>query len=295
MRIFGGERVKGIMERLGMKEDTPIEHRMITNAIINAQKKVENHHFEIRKHVLKYDDVMERQRNVIYLERNKILDGKDIREEVLDYITDISRKRVEQFCNEKINRSDWDFESLLQEIKTCFPIGNVKADDFAKMRKPEEIAEFLSAQGIKYYEIKEAELSFPIIRALERYIALRVIDEYWIQHLYGLDALREGIGLRAYGQMDPLVAYTKESFDMYQDMWDQIRTTVVRAIFSARPKAEPRHQESLYNIHQMGRGSETGGRSAGGRIVRREKQKVGRNDPCPCGSGKKYKKCCGAQ
>lgn len=295
MRIFGGDRVKAIMERLGMSDATPIEHRMITNAIENAQKKVENHHFEIRKHVLKYDDVMERQRNVIYTERNKILDGTDIRDDVFGYINDIAKKRVEIYCSEKINRSEWDFEALLQDIRTCFPIGSdVKIDDFDKMKKPEEISEFFASRGRKYYEIKEAELSFPVIRGLERYISLRVIDEYWIRHLYGLDALREGIGLRAYGQTDPLVAYTKESFEMYQEIWDQIRTTVVRAIFSARPKVEAQSQESLYNIHQMGRGMEGAGRSAGGRIVRREKQKVGRNDPCPCGSGKKYKKCCGA-
>ena len=294
MRIFGGERVKMIMDRLGMDESTPIEHRMISNAIENAQKKVENHHFEIRKHVLKYDDVMERQRNVIYKERNKILDGLDIRDDVMSYFDDIARMRVSIHCNEKINRGDWDFEALLQDIRTCFPIGDVKPVDLSKMRKAEEIAEFLATRGRKYYEIKEAELSFQVIRSLERYIALKVIDEFWIRHLYSLDALREGIGLRAYGQTDPLVAYTKESFEMYQEMWDQIRTTLVRAVFSAQPQMEPQHQESMYKINQMGHGTESGGRAAGGRIIRRESKKVGRNDPCPCGSGKKYKKCCGA-
>lgn len=299
MRIFGGDRVRGIMERLGMDDETPIEHPLISRSIENAQKKVENHHFEIRKHVLKYDDVMERQRNVIYVERNKILDGKDMREEVMGYIQSIADHRVSMYCNEHISRSDWDFEALLQDIRACFPVGNLTVDDFKQFRKPEEITDFLAVRGKKYYEIKEAEVSYDIVRALERYIGLRVIDELWIRHLYALDALRDGIGLRAYGQMDPLVAYTKESFDMYQDMWDQIRQTVVRAVFSARPQTQPvpQEKESMYKISSMGRGSESGvsgSRSAGGRIIRRESSKIGRNDACPCGSGKKYKKCCGA-
>jgi preprotein translocase subunit SecA len=296
MRIFGGDRVKSIMERLGMDDETPIEHSLISRSIENAQKKVENHHFEIRKHVLKYDDVMERQRNVIYVERNKIINGKDMREEVMGYIERIADHRVSIYCNEHIGRSDWDFEALLQDIRTCFPVGNITVDDFKQFRKPEEITEFLAVRGKKYYEIKEAEVGYDIVRALERYIGLRVVDELWIRHLYALDALRDGIGLRAYGQMDPLVAYTKESFDMYQDMWDQIRQTVVRAVFSARPQGPPpapQEKESMYKIKSMGRGSDSGSRTAGGRIIRRESSKIGRNDPCPCGSGKKYKKCCG--
>jgi preprotein translocase subunit SecA len=296
MRIFGGDRVKNIMERLGMDEDTPIEHSMISKSIENAQKKVENHNFEIRKHVLKYDDVMERQRNVIYSERNKILDGADMREDVFNFIQDIAKRRVNSFCNEHVNRNDWDIEGLLADIRTCFPIGKVEPDDFKKFKKNEEILDFLTERGRKFYENKEAEVGYEMTRALERFIGLKVLDELWIRHLYGLDALREGIGLRAYGQTDPLVAYTKESFEMYQDMWDQIRQTVVRAVFSARPQTAPPAEEaqSAYSIKSMGQGPVEGARGSGGRIIRRQKDKVGRNDPCPCGSGKKFKKCCGA-
>ncbi len=295
MRIFGGDRVKGIMERLGMDDDTPIEHNMISKSIENAQKKVEAHHFEVRKHVLKYDDVMERQRNVIYVERNRILDGEDIRDEVFDYIGSIASVRAERYCNDKVNHADWDYEELFQDIQTCFPIGDASVDDFKEFRKSHEVAEFLAKRGKKYYEIKEAEIGYDHVRLLERFIGLKVIDELWIRHLYGLDALRDGIGLRAYAQTDPLVAYTKESFEMYQDMWDQIRQAVVRTVFSARPQSAPQpdKEESMYKISSMGRGAGGSGRS-GGRIIRREKTKVGRNDPCPCGSGKKYKKCCGA-
>ncbi|MBU1023756.1 preprotein translocase subunit SecA, partial [bacterium] len=296
MRIFGGDRVKNIMERLGMDENTPIEHPMISRSIENAQKKVENHHFEIRKHVLKYDDVMERQRNVIYFERNKILDGVDIRDDVMAYIDSIAQVRVEKYCNEKINRSEWEYEELLQDIQTCFPIGKVTIEDLTNFRKSSEISEFLAGRGKKFYENKEAEIGYEMVRLLERFIGLKVIDELWIRHLYGLDSLRDGIGLRAYAQTDPLVAYTKESFEMYQDMWDQIRQSVVRTVFSARPqgKPQPEKEESMYKISSMGRGNESGGMQAGGRIVRREATKTGRNDPCTCGSGKKYKKCCGA-
>ena len=286
MRIFGPDRIKNAMNMLGLPEDVPIEHKWITSAIEKAQKKVEAHNFEIRKHVLKYDDVMEKQRTSIYRERNQILEGKNINEELHQWRDDIVDNYANKYMDPKITRADQNPAEFLHDCKTVFPIGKRIEPDSVLNMPHEQLIEMVKKLAHELYEAKEGDVGPEDMRKLERYIALNVIDKMWVDHLYGLDGLRAGIGLRAYAQVDPLVAYTKESFLMFKALWATIKQMTLRTIFQARLVKE---EKSVYqNLN------ETHGDGAPVKRQRKVATKVGRNDPCPCGSGKKYKKCCGA-
>jgi len=290
MRIFGGDRVKELMDRFGLDEDTPIESNMVSRQLENAQKKVEAHNFESRKHILKYDDIMERQRTVIYRERNAILDGKDIKDTALTYVDETVTSAVDEYCDPKLRKSDWNFEGLLTHLRTCIPYGDTVKFPELENKEREQLIEMLSKQGRKLYGLKEQmiESTGMSMRDLERFMVLNVIDRHWVDHLRGLDDLKSGVGMQSYAQKDPLVVYTKESHDMFKAMLRRFKEHSLRAIFGAQVV---RREKSVYDSAI----TSTHGGAVGRRkpVVKSEKEKVGRNDPCPCGSGKKFKQCCG--
>jgi len=310
MRIFGSDRIKGIMDTLGMEEGQDIQHPFITRAIATAQRRVEEHNFEIRKHLLDYDNVMNRQREVIYEERRRILFGEDtksyiheIMEEVLDYALDT-------YLNEKVRFDEWDFGGLRQYLESRL---SIKTDDLAlEESNRADIREVLFERIKKAYDDKENTIGSEMARYLERMILLQVVDSRWKDHLYSMDGLREGIGLRAYGQRDPLIEYQHEAYAMFMDMIDRIKEETLEYLFKIKTaKEEPERpvfdisRQSMVHEQKTGFGDlpvtdAGGGVSYQGQLpeesaptYKREAPKVGRNDPCPCGSGKKYKKCCG--
>jgi len=291
MRIFGGDRVKEMMDRFGMEDDVPIESGLVSRQIENAQKKVESHNFDIRKHVLKYDDIMERQRTVIYRDRNAILDGEDMKEKILEYIDDVVKAAVYDNCDPKLKKPDWNLEALLTKVRTFLPLGDtIKLPDLEN-RDHEELIEMIGAQGRKLYELKEKHINSAgmDMRELERYVALNLIDRHWVDHLRSLDDLRDGIGMQSYAQKDPLVVYTKESHLLFEEMYRVYKEESLRFIFASQvvKKEKSIYDSALTASH----GGRAGRRQK--QVVKKETDKVGRNDPCPCGSGKKYKKCCG--
>ncbi len=289
MRIFGGDRVKALMDRFGMEEDMPIESGMVSRQIENAQKKVEGHNFETRKYVLKYDDIMERQRSVIYRERNAILDGEDFKPTILQYIEDIVRAAVMEYCNPNLKKHEWDLEGLLTKLRTVIPIGGTIRIPDIEEKNFDELVELLTQQGQKLYELKEKQImeSEMDMRDLERYVVLNMIDRHWVDHLRGLDDLRQGIGMQSYAQKDPLVVYTKESHLLFEAMRRRMKEHSLQFIFAAKVVKK---EKSIYETAMT---ATHGGRPGRRTPVRKsQKEKIGRNEPCPCGSGKKYKKCC---
>ena len=316
MKMYGGERVEALMEFLKIEEEIPIESRLLTRSIENAQKKVEGRNFEARKHVLQFDDVMNKQRTVIYDERRRILEGGDLRDQTLGFI----RSAVERVVNNNVvahgRNVEVDYEALALEARQNFPMPTLEPEHFqgktqAEMaellydmvfilyeRKEEEIGRFILWQNNP--EISEAELAArareagePSMRELERVITLKSIDENWIDHLNMLDHLRSGVSLRGYGQQDPVVVFAQEAFDAFENMKEQVQLDVIRKLFMVRLQVqEPIERKSAYNIRGAGR-AEPGMTDEMGKRVseRRLAEKLGRNMPCYCGSGKKYKKC----
>lgn len=285
MRLFGSENISGIMDRLGIEEDMPIEHSMITKSIETAQKRVENRNFDIRKHVLQYDDVMNQQRELIYKQRRQVLTGENLKDNILEMIETSVARAVSAYAPEGVYPEEWDLKGLLDYAEQLFlPDHQLSPEELEGMGR-QELQDFLAERSHEAYEAREQELGSDTMREIERVIMLRVVDDKWMDHLDAMDQLREGIGLRAYGQKDPLIEYKFEGYEMFQNMIDTIQDEVVRYIFRVsvvQPQQEQRRQvvENRY--------AEEGSKQP----VRKE-NKVGRNDPCPCGSGKKYKKCCG--
>ncbi len=285
MRIFGSDRISGLMNKLGMEEDMPIENKMVTKAIENAQKRVEAHNFDIRKHLLEYDDVMNKQRTEIYSFRKEILKGENLKDRIFEMVEEVLEELILIYCPEEKHPEEWDMKGLRDAVYGVF---SVTADVSPQNR--DDLRESLSSLIRGAYEQKESEAGSDVIRYLERVILLQVIDTQWKDHLLGMDHLKEGIGLRGYGQKDPLVEYKKEAFDVFAEMTSRISTEVVSRLFKIQiqraeaVRKEPARQARFsYNRGEGSSPSEP---------VRRGK-KVGRNDPCPCGSGKKFKKCCG--
>jgi preprotein translocase subunit SecA len=281
MRLFGSEKIRGIMDKLGVDEDQPIEHPIISKAIESAQKKVESYHFDIRKHLLEYDDVMETQRRVIYQERKKILTRENLKDSVLsimnDYLTEIAETYIP-----KDQVGVWDLEGFVSELKNTF---NIDIDiQKIKERTYDEILSMCKERISNRYEEKEREIGPELLRQAEKFIMLRVVDTHWIEHLENMDFLKEGIGLRAYGQRDPLIEYKKEAYEMFQDMLSGIRRDISRFLMRLEITPEKIENKPVAVISQ-----------SQGSTARKplKTKKIGRNDPCPCGSGKKYKYCCG--
>ena len=291
MRLFGSDRIKGMMETMGLDEDTPIDAKILSGAIENAQKNVESRNYQTRKNVLEYDDVMNTQRKVIYGQRSQVLEGEDLQQQVAHMMEVVAERNVNAAFGEQAHISRSDFLSLLSHFDgICFPKGAWSYTDEAlsTLTKEQAAADLLSIMKT-YYQKKEAVLTSPVMRELERVVTLRVVDEYWMDHLDAMTDLRQGIGLRAYGQNDPVVEYKREGYEMFENMIDSIREEIVRRMFlvQVKPQTEIK-REKVAKVTSEG--------GAGDKTVKRQPQvrkaKVGRNDPCPCGSGKKYKNCC---
>jgi preprotein translocase subunit SecA len=300
LRIFGSERISGLMAKLGMEEGQPIEHSMITKAIENAQHKVEAHNFDIRKHLLEYDDVMNKQREVIYSRRREVLEADNIREQIKEMQDEVLEEIFEAHIPADAYADDWDLTGLKEAIGQQFGVPLVLTPEDVANFSREALLEHVQAKLARYYAEK-AQAVGPEFSGLERWVTLQVIDKHWKDHLLAMDHLKEGIGLRGYGQKNPLNEYKREGFDMFATMLDRIDADVVEYLYKAQiasangvpVQQHPPRQRTLAH-----RGSLTGeagdGEAVAVKTVRRQGEKVGRNAPCPCGSGKKYKKCCGA-
>jgi preprotein translocase subunit SecA len=341
MRIFGSDRIAGLMQRLGMEEGVPIEHKMVTNAIARAQKQVEAQNFSVRKHLLEYDDVMNKQRESIYSLRRELLEGKihitdeesvESREYLLTLAEELLDSTVETYAGDQVDPEERDIDAMLQAVSEIYGLDPTEFGDVdLEGMKPEEITDALWAPILQKYEAKETLVPAEILRRVERDIMLQIVDAQWKDHLYSLDHLKEGIGLRGYGQRDPLVEYKKESFALFTAMKDRVEEEIVRYLWRLTPVAGDGSQEAAVRPPAPARrppqqitlsspstspppspfgavggsapppsvrqGTPRPARTGGDDVIRqvkRDEPKVGRNDPCPCGSGKKYKKCHGA-
>ncbi|MFA5093692.1 MAG: preprotein translocase subunit SecA [Candidatus Omnitrophota bacterium] len=312
MRIFGSDRIKFIMEKLGMEEGQPIEHAIVSKSIETAQKRVEAHNFEIRKQLLEYDNVMNKQREVIYAERRSVLEGKDLSEYVAAMIENGLDDAMDRFMDPKLHQDEWDYKGLREwfQGKLGIPLPFTGEELFAGTREQGRVK--LLEVINKHYEKREFILGADVARHIEKTILLEMIDSKWKEHLYAMDGLKEGIGLRAYGQVDPLVEYKNEGFAMFEEMMNRIQDDALEFLFKVQviSREEPKgvfdsvpqqmiHRDigslaSRAAFAAEGQSPQASPQDAKQAPVEREAPKVGRNDPCPCGSGKKYKKCCGA-
>lgn len=291
MRLFGSERLTGIVNALGLEDDQPIEHKMLSNAIENAQKRVEGKNFDIRKHVLQYDDVMNKQREVIYAQRRQVLNGENLKDSFVKMLDGMADSIIQAYCHESPHPDYWDWDGIIGYSENIFlPHGALDSyrNDLDGVTK-EGLKEKLLEIATTMYQTKELELGSELMRELERVVLLRVVDEKWMDHIDAMDQLRYGIGLRAYGQRDPVIEYKFEGFEMFEEMIRNIQNDSVKILLRSRIDREHAPQrEKVAEPVTASHGDEPK------KPVQRSSDKVGRNDACPCGSGKKYKKCCGA-
>jgi preprotein translocase subunit SecA len=293
LRIFGGERITGIMETLGMEEGEPIEHKWISKAIENAQAKVEGHNFDIRKHLIEYDDVMNQQREVIYRHRRKALGDKSLKPSMLEMIREKAQEITDLYTDDRTLPGEWDLKGLFETVfqQFNFRLQGINGDKTEEL-KPEDLSLLISDTAISEYEKREAVIGPEDFRNLERFIMLQTVDSLWKDHLLSMDHLKEGIGLRGYGQQDPLILYKKEGFELFQDMISRIREETLGILFRVQ-LSEPENLNDLRRPKEQKLIFSSGEKAEKKKPVKRTGKKVGRNAPCPCGSGKKYKKCCG--
>jgi preprotein translocase subunit SecA len=298
LRIFGSDRISGIMEKLGMEEGEPIEHGLVSRAIENAQKKVEAHNFDIRKHLLEYDDVMNRQRTVIYDMRREILDREDLSEFVEELADEVAEEVVLPYCDDKGGGDSWDYEALAVQVESVFGFRLEVPEADRHRMTPVALGELVREGARESYRRQEAENGPEVMRYLEKMFTLSTVDALWKDHLLSMDHLKEGIGLRGYAQKDPLKEYQREGFDLFTDLVYRMKEETLRRLYHVRVRREeneepakvvaahvPKPRKMAYS-HGDGSQGVTPTRHAA-------HEKIGRNDPCPCGSGKKYKKCCG--
>ncbi len=290
MRLFGSERMTGIVNALGLEEDQPIEHKMLSGAIENAQKRVEGRNFQIRKHVLQYDDVMNQQRQIIYEQRQSVLNGESMRDYILKMLRNIISESTERYVGIAKGADEWNLNGLIEYLETIYlPTGAVtfSRDDLEYLTK-EELEDKLYDAGLSAYEQKEAEFTPEKMRELERVILLKTVDSKWMDHIDDMDQLRNGINLRAYAQHDPVIEYKFEGQNMFEEMVASIREDTIKHLFHVRLEAPPERKMAAEPIRAGLAGEEE-------QKPMQKSDKVGRNDLCPCGSGKKYKKCCGME
>ena len=297
LRLFGSDNISSIMDRLGMGEDDPIEHKLITRSIANAQKKVEGRNFDMRKHVLQYDDVMNQQREVIYAERRKVLKGENLREHILTMIGGIIEAEMNQYANEKLYPEEWSLDELIKDAESIYaPTGRLKLDELEEMSR-DEVQDFLNQMAEESYAQREQLFGEANMRELEKIIMLRVVDNRWMEHLDRMDMLREGIGLLAYGQRNPLIEYKIKGHEMFGQMIDSIQNDIASLIFRVNIITQEQQEAMEREAQQrMAAAKQTHGDQSDDAVKKqpvKNGEKVGRNDPCPCGSGKKYKNCCG--
>lgn len=291
MRLFGGDRFKNAIDMMKMPEGDSIKSPVLTRLIESAQRKVEGNNYGIRKHVLKYDDVMNKQREVIYAERKKLLEGADFRDNITAMIKDVIAGFVNTMTFEKEDCGDWDFKSLFMHLKAIFDIdmediSGLNTKDILK----DELIDMLTEHALKKYEAKENEFSPEKFREIERIVLLQVVDDKWMDHIDAMDQLKQGIGLRSMAQEDPARAYAIEGFDMFEAMNEAIKEDTLRILFHVEDPSKVKRREQNKNIKEGFEGDNAGEKK---KPYVRKTKKVGRNDPCPCGSGKKYKNCCG--
>ena len=287
MRLFGSDRVRGMVEALGLPENEPIEHNMLSKAIENAQKRVEGRNFSIRKHVLQYDDVMNQQRNVIYTERQKVLNGENLRDNIVKMIRDSVVRTVDQHCSVSEYPDDWNFAALAEVVNVIyttpenpFRVEDIDLEEITKDR----LKNIITDMAMEKYEAKEAEFG-DAMREVERVVLLRVVDKKWMDHIDDMDQLKNGINLHAYGQKDPVMEYKFEGFDMFDEMIQNISMETARTILNVSLQRKIERQQVAVPQQTAHDGTVT-------QAPKKAQSKVGPNDPCPCGSGKKYKKCC---
>jgi preprotein translocase subunit SecA len=303
MRLFGSDRIQGVVDKLGMSDDDAIEASILSKSIEGAQKKVEGRNFSIRKHVLQYDDVMNRQREIIYSERRKVLQGEDLKEYIFSMIEKLIEEVVEVHAMGSEYPEEWDMVGLSEKLKVIFmPVEPLEYEDIEKLDK-ETLRGDILRMATEMYDKKEEEIGKEKMRDLERVILLRVVDSKWIDHIDAMDQLKQGIGLRAIGNEDPVRAYQMEGFDMFDEMIQNIQEEMVKYMYHVT--IETKTQRKKLTTIEDEKGSDLDYRQgmragAPNSAPSNEKakpfvsdKKVGRNDPCPCGSGKKYKKCCG--
>ncbi len=288
MRLFGSEKLMGMFNALGVPENEQIEHKMLSNAIEKAQMKIENNNYGIRENLLKYDEVMNEQRETIYEERRRVLDGENMRNVIMKMVTDIVENAVDMSISDEQGPEDWDLAELNSLLLPVVPLEPIKLREDQTGMKKNELKHMLKEAATRLYEAKEAEFpSAEQIREIERVILLKVIDNKWMAHIDDMDQLREGIGLQAYGQRDPLVEYKMSGYDMFESMAAAIREDTVRILLHIRVEQKV-EREPAAKVTGTNKDN-----SAAQAPKRREVRKIYPNDPCPCGSGKKFKQCCG--
>jgi preprotein translocase subunit SecA len=291
LRIFGAERISSIMDKIGIEENQPIEHKMISKAIENAQKRVEGQNFDIRKHLLEYDDVMNRQRQVIYEQRKKVLRGEDLWKDIEEMTEELVDDLIPDYIEKKQHPEEWNLKGLDDMVFKQFSL-KLNLSDPERGLNQEEIRETIISAVKAHLKKKEEDFGKPLMDHLIRMIMLQSIDTRWKDNLLGMDHLKEGIGLRGYGQKDPIREYQKEGYEMFMDMVYRIKTDTIEKLCRVQIQREEEVEEMQEKQRQdyiMSRGEDT----AAPKTVKRDHDKIGRNDPCPCGSGKKHKKCCG--
>lgn len=286
MRLFVSDRIKEMVEKLGMDDDMQIEANILSKSIESAQKKVEGRNFGIRKHVLQYDDVMNRQRSIIYSERQKVLEGDSLKEHVAGMIEAVIDDAVLRYTADSNFSEEWDIPKLVEYLHTVFLPREALTTENLRNITRDELKDKLKQIALDIYEAKEEEVGSERMRELERVLLLRVVDTKWIDHIDAMEQLKQGIGLRAIGQQDPVQAYQIEGFDMFNEMIKFIEEDTVKYLFHVTVETQTKREV-------VAKETGTGGSDQPKAPVKRTDQKVGRNDPCPCGSGLKYKKCHG--
>lgn len=287
MRLFGSEKLMGVFKSLGVAENEQIEHKMLSNAIEKAQQKIEGNNYGVRKNLLDYDQVNNEQREIIYKERRRVLDGENMRDSIYKMITDTVEHAVEMCFSDDVDTEEWDLEEFNSVLLPTIPLKALTKED-VKGKKKKQVEQELKEAAVKLYEEKEAE--FPEaeqLRELERVILLKVIDQKWMDHIDDMDQLRQGIGLQAYGQRDPRVEYKMQAYEMFDNMINNIQETTVRLLYHVRIEQKV-EREQVAQVTGTNK-DESGPKKP----IQREENKIYPNDPCPCGSGKKYKQCCG--
>ncbi len=294
LRIFGSHRVSFVMEKLKVPENEAIEHGMISKAIEGAQKKVEAHNFDIRKHLIDYDDVMNRQREVIYNQRKEVLAGENIRETIEAILDEMVDDMVAAFCPDKTSPTEWNWASLAADFAGQF---NIEADvpEPDKDLKPADLEAILKEQVAAHLAERTELFTPPVMEHLMKVLLLQTIDAHWKDHLLSIDQLKEGIGMRAYAQRNPKEEYKREAYALFMEMMGRIRQEVTRKLFLVQlaREEEVAEMEADQRRERQALARQGGPQPVAQEPVKREADKVGRNDPCPCGSGKKYKRCCG--
>jgi len=306
LRLFGSDKINGILDKLGVDEDQPVEHKLISNSIERAQQKVESRNFDIRKAILQYDDILNKQREVIYKQRKTLLTTDELEEKIAGMLEQLLEDVMEMFISKDLHPDEWDLAGMLEYLHGLGLAGDLDVSDIENQERP-QIKEKITLSSLGSYQSKREKIDSERFNKIIKFLSLRVIDRKWMTHLDNMDELRQGIGLRAVGQKDPLTEYKFESFDMFNELTSSIREDIVETAFKVEVEEREKVPREKINQHQLnysspqaalegqskGKNKSNAGDGSIGQTTVVKEEEPGRNDPCPCGSGKKYKKCCG--